>query len=462
MAAPTALTAAKNAKLDVVTATTRSLLQYGFEYASTRFSLDLDGIDAYNALAARHYAGDVPPYPAILDTSGVELNLSDAPSLEAFVEAGVAYRAEVMDGHMVLVSQIAACATVGAVDAITDDRGEVPPEMTPPLVAGTVNNPASVQEKPKAKVRWKLYCVDLGDKVLPGHCGSRVRVCNLFQTTTATISPCKDADRCCQTCNFYRKGEYKKPPPPPARKNPKLVYPVAVNVAADAPRSGPRLLLSAAVGANGRKWLEITRPLMETYAAKCGAVFEAITDGDENYPLGEKFRIAEYLGRYDRLVFFDADVVVAPDAPDLFDLVPSTHVGVRDDWPWMCVEAGVNVSRAWMDPEIRAIRKAADRPGPLVSTCYNTGVLVLSSQHAGLFDPPKVPLPKYHCTEQHWFNLNVLDQQPAVYELPWEMHWHPFIDRKRERTAGVKVWHLAGESDREEKLRRLVSEIAVA
>ena len=461
MAAPTALTAAKNAKLDVVTATTRSLLQYGFEYASTRFSLDLDGIDAYNALAARHYAGDVPPYPAILDTSGVELNLSDAPSLEAFVEAGVAYRAEVMDGHMVLVSQIAACATVGAVDAITDDRGEVPMEAHPPLVAGTVDRPATVQSPPKEKVRWKLHCVDLGDKVLPGHCGSRVRVCNLFQTTTATISPCKEADRCCQTCHFYRKGEYKRPAPPPARKNPKLVYPVAVRPA-EGPRAGPRLLLSAAVGANGRKWLEITRPLMETYAAKCGAVFEAITDGDENYPLGEKFRIAEYLGRYDRVVFLDADVVVAPDAPDLFNAVPSTHVGVRDDWPWMCVEAGVNVTRAWMDPEIRAIRKAADRPGPVVSTCYNTGVLVLSSQHAGLFDPPKVPLPKYHCTEQHWFNLNVLDQQPAVYELPWEMHWHPFIDRKRERTAGVKVWHLAGESDREEKLRRLVSEIAVA
>ena len=281
MAAPTALTAAKNAKLDVVTATTRSLLQYGFEYASTRFSLDLDGIDAYNALAARHYAGDVPPYPAILDTSGVELNLSDAPSLEAFVEAGVAYRAEVMDGHMVLVSQIAACATVGAVDAITDDRGEVPMEAHPPLVAGTVDRPATVQSPPKEKVRWKLHCVDLGDKVLPGHCGSRVRVCNLFQTTTATISPCKEADRCCQTCHFYRKGEYKRPAPPPARKNPKLVYPVAVRPA-EGPRAGPRLLLSAAVGANGRKWLEITRPLMETYAAKCGAVFEAITDGDEN------------------------------------------------------------------------------------------------------------------------------------------------------------------------------------
>jgi hypothetical protein len=459
MSIPTDLTTAKAAKMDAVGSTTRDLLGYGFEYASARFSLDTDGSDVFAALAALHYAGASPPYPPALDTNGVEMNLADAASLEAFVEAGVVYRSEVMDGHIALVSQIAACTTVGAVDAITDDRAEVPPEMTPPLVAGTVNNPAPAPDKPKPKVRWKLHCVDLGDKVFPGVCGSRVRNCTLFQTTTATISPCPEAERCCQTCNFFRQGEYKKPEPPPARKNPKLVYPVAVKPA-EGPRSGPRLLLSAAVGANGKKWLEITRPLMETYAAKCGAAFEVITDGDESYPLGEKWRIAEYLGRYDRVVFLDADVVVAPDTPDLFNLVPSTHVGVRDDWPWSCVQSGTNVLRAWLDPEIRAIRKAANRPGPLLSTVYNTGVLVLSSQHAGLFDPPKVPLPKFHCTEQHWFNLNVMDQQPAVYELPWELHWHPFIDRKRERTAGVKVWHLAGESDRAEKLKRLVSEIA--
>lgn len=456
MATPTDLTTAKAAKMDAVGSTTRDLLGYGFEHASTRFSLDTDGSDVFAALAALHYAGAAPPYPTALDTSGVGYTPTTAADLENMVEAGVAYRSEVMDGHIALVSQIAACTTVGQVDAVTDDRGEVPPEMTPPLVAGTANNPAPVQEKPK-KVRWKLHCVDLGDKVFPGVCGSRVRDCNLFHTTTATISPCPEAERCCQTCNFYRKGEYRKPEPPPARKNPKLVYPVAVNKP-DGDKLGKRLVLTAGVGARGREWLEITRPLMEKYALRCDAAFAAITDGDEDYPLGEKWRIAEYLGWYDRVVFLDADVVVAPDAPDLFDVVPNTHVGVRDDWPWLCVEAGVNVTRAWMDPEVRAIRKAANRPGPLLSTVYNTGVLVLSSQHAGLFDPPEVPLPKFHCTEQHWFNLNVLDQQPAVYELPWELHWHPFIDRKRERTAGVKVWHFAGEPDRAELLRRKVAE----
>jgi hypothetical protein len=52
MSIPTDLTTAKAAKMDAVGSTTRDLLGYGFEHASTRFSLDTDGSDVFAALAA--------------------------------------------------------------------------------------------------------------------------------------------------------------------------------------------------------------------------------------------------------------------------------------------------------------------------------------------------------------------------------------------------------------------------
>ncbi|MFO0849162.1 MAG: hypothetical protein U0871_11505 [Gemmataceae bacterium] len=76
-----------------------------------------------------------------------------------------------------------------------------------------------------------------------------------------------------------------------------------------------------------------------------------------------------------------------------------------------------------------------------------------------MFLPPAVPVPVLHCTEQHWTNLLFREQGVAHFELPWGLHWHPFIDPAREKVEGVKVWHLAGERLRGERLRAKVREL---
>jgi hypothetical protein len=443
----TELTAAKLAKIAALDATTESLLAAGFPFAGTSFSLGKDNRDAFAGLLVPAVRRDAPPYPGIVDVDGVSYTPPTLTDLTDMVEAGREFYHSVAVPHLELVGEVANATTVEAVDAVTDDRA------LPGDTEG--RSPATFARPAPKKVRWKLNCVSLGDKVDPAKCGSRVYRCDLFQTTTAQVSRCDDAERCCQDCRFFVQGERKLQKPP---ADPKVVRPVKADKPGD--WVGGRLVLTAAVGGNGKKWLAITRPLMEAYAARVGAAFDVLTGGDENYPLGEKWRIGGYVRRYDRVLFLDADVVVAPDCPDLFAAVPEDRLGVRDDWPWLCTEVGTQVTRDWMEPEIRNIRAYAGRPGPFPSTCYNTGVMVLSPRHAPLFDPPAKPLPKYHCTEQHWFNLNVLDQAPPVSELPWELHWHPFIDRKWARTAGVKVWHFAGEKDRERLLRQKVSEFS--
>jgi hypothetical protein len=231
--------------------------------------------------------------------------------------------------------------------------------------------------------------------------------------------------------------------------------PVPVLALAPPPRERPggRCVATCAVGPVGRAWLAVTGPHLGAYAARLGVPFEVITgpDGDP-YPLRHKWRLADLLGRYDRVAYIDADAIPAPDCPDLFEAVPESHVGVLDDWPHL-------ERTAWIGPEIEAIRRAVGRPGPPVRTCYNTGVLVLSAIHRPLFEPPDRPIPGFHCAEQHWFNVRVQETGLPVFALPPELHWHPFVDPRRERLASAKLVHLAGEPDRAAKLRQLADRL---
>lgn len=219
------------------------------------------------------------------------------------------------------------------------------------------------------------------------------------------------------------------------------------------PRPGGLAVVTAAVGPIGRAYLAAAGPTQLAYAKRVGADYRVIAGPDaEVYPLRWKWRVWDYLGWYDRVLFLDADVVLGPDCPDLFAAVPPGVVGARDDWSHL-------KSHDWLVTEGRAVAAAAGLGLADVRTCWNTGVMVLSAAHRPLVGPPAEPLPAFHCTEQHLFNLRARDLAAPVVDLPWGLHWHPYMDRKRERTAGVHVWHLAGEVNRAAKLHRLVRDL---
>jgi hypothetical protein len=211
---------------------------------------------------------------------------------------------------------------------------------------------------------------------------------------------------------------------------------------------------SCAVGPVGRSWLAVTGPLFERYAARVGARYEVLTGPDADpYPLRHKFKLAELLDRYDRVVYLDADVVLGPDCPDLFAEVPETHVGALDEWPWLG-------RPAWVQAEVEAVAAAAGLPppGPL-ARYFNTGVLVLSAAHRGAVEPPPVPIPHLHCAEQHHVNLRLAALGLPTWPLPLRLHWHPWADPARAHTAGVQVWHFAAEPDRPAKLAAKAAEL---
>jgi hypothetical protein len=242
---------------------------------------------------------------------------------------------------------------------------------------------------------------------------------------------------------------------PPRVRDGKWAVPLpAPLVLPDAARPGGRAVVSLAAGPTGREWLAVAGPSHVAAARRWGAAYRVIP-GPHNdpFPMRLKWGLSNLLRWYDRVVFLDADVLVAPDCPDLFALVPAGAVGVRDDWPHL-------TKTAWVVEEMAAVRAAAGLPPRPAVTCYNTGVLVLDAAHAGLVAAPPAELPSHHCAEQHWFNVRVEEEAPAVFPLPPELHWLPLMGEAAR--ARAKVRHLAGQVDRTRKLAEAAAEMGLA
>jgi hypothetical protein len=125
-----------------------------------------------------------------------------------------------------------------------------------------------------------------------------------------------------------------------------------------------------------KEMTDITHPIMREYAKKIGADFIVL---DDNKGLHHHYRILQFydlFDTYDRIISMDSDVIIAPDCPNLFEVVPEDKIGtVYEDI----------FSRKW-DRQMR-ILKAQQQFGNLNWTggYINTGVAVFSKCHRELF-----------------------------------------------------------------------------
>lgn len=183
-----------------------------------------------------------------------------------------------------------------------------------------------------------------------------------------------------------------------------------------------KAIVSAAFGNRYLKMASVTYPTMASYAKSVGAEFIPLKE--RRYPQvagqWEKLQLRDALDQYDRVIWFDSDVIVRPGAQDLFEMVGEETFGAWDEGP----------SQSWDYAEF--IDQWSKRTG--VPTAYpgihlNTGVIVFSKLHRPLFeDPPAFPT-DHHVQmlwDQGWINYRL-----AVLGLRWMNigHWfnHMFI-----------------------------------
>jgi len=142
-------------------------------------------------------------------------------------------------------------------------------------------------------------------------------------------------------------------------------------------------IVTIVLGQDSRKQFKIARPYFLSYANKIKAELILITkttiNGYSNH--FEKFQMRNLLRDYDRILYLDCDILIHPLCPNIFDIVPETHVGgVYDN----------ETNSSNFNNRKNEVIKVQKGLGPVSwkTGYFNSGVIVLSKIHDNLFSNP--------------------------------------------------------------------------
>lgn len=147
-----------------------------------------------------------------------------------------------------------------------------------------------------------------------------------------------------------------------------------------------KIITTVAIGEKGQKWADITHPWIRRYAESCGADFFSLSGSSLHnlWPGFSKLLLGRLLEDYDRLIYVDSDILISPNAPNLFDLVPIDNVGAtRIDH--LTPHEAPAVANGWIKNDIKLTQLMFGQAG-WSDTYYNSGTLVFSKAHREIFE----------------------------------------------------------------------------
>jgi hypothetical protein len=143
------------------------------------------------------------------------------------------------------------------------------------------------------------------------------------------------------------------------------------------------------------------------YASRLNADYIVLERSIFPHPHYDKWQIADVLKDYKRVIYLDADVIVRPDCPDLFVVVPPDEVGGENELLTYPQQA-------------EHFTTFAKRLGLVSLGCpfyLNAGVLVVSACHRSLFREPEEVFMDLPWPEQTHFNVRLQQERVAVCSL---------------------------------------------
>ncbi|MBL7076035.1 MAG: hypothetical protein ISS31_01060 [Kiritimatiellae bacterium] len=182
--------------------------------------------------------------------------------------------------------------------------------------------------------------------------------------------------------------------------------------------SEKRAIVTLAIGPSAAAMYELAAPFMQYYARATGAEFVPIRESKINVHSAnmEKFQMHAMLDVYDRLAFFDVDILVQPVTPNLFDLVPSDRLGIVYDDP-ANDEKSTNHAR-----EIRWAQQSLGDVG-WRRGYFNSGVMVLSKCHQSILsNPADRERLRSRYADQSLINYNVRKHRVPIFRLDTKLN----------------------------------------
>jgi len=208
----------------------------------------------------------------------------------------------------------------------------------------------------------------------------------------------------------------------------------------------------------GKTVFNLAMPTIEAYCRRYGLALEVISEPrfrvcleGSNYQaeIFEKFRAGEMLAKYDRILRLDCDVLVSCKCPNIFDVVPETHVGV--------VFEDVGGRAAQRREQMECVARSFELAPWGSRRYFNSGVVVASQCHREMFMLAEDDLHAIRtrdlagCKEQNLLNLRVRESGFPVYGLDFRYnHLSMFSERwnRRARRRDSFILHYAGSQRR--------------
>ena len=172
------------------------------------------------------------------------------------------------------------------------------------------------------------------------------------------------------------------------------------------------LVLTIAIGDFYNEVSKYTIPTIKAYANKFGADFLCITDGDTKYASQKwkKFSIYELLDNYKRILYVDIDILIRDDAPNIFDIVPETKLGMFNEGKYANRLEFIKQASEYYNESIKNWK----------GNFYNSGVMVIPRKYKSIF---KLPIGvDYVETDQPYINLRILNDNIDMYDLDFKFN----------------------------------------
>lgn len=179
------------------------------------------------------------------------------------------------------------------------------------------------------------------------------------------------------------------------------------------------LVLTISIGEYYNKVAELTLPSIKKYAEKIGADFLNIDGHNPEYITQKwnKFHIHNLLNKYNRIIYFDIDLIIREDCPNLFDVVPENKLGMFNEGRFEARYPWVEQASEYYDEPVKKWN----------GKFYNSGVMVISRIHKQIFKLPKGI--DFVETDQPYINLRIINDKVEMYDLDFRFNRMDMLDK---------------------------------
>lgn len=183
-------------------------------------------------------------------------------------------------------------------------------------------------------------------------------------------------------------------------------------------------IMTIVAGPKYQKIWEMNESFFNSYADRIGADLLVLKDIPSHLPSPHwaKFSIYELLKKqYSRIAFIDADILIRPDTPSLFDVVPEDEFGIFNE--------GFYTPRSICLHEVKKVYDV-DLPNWNGKDYYNTGVMVVSRKHRHIFKVNDAIKPlRNSFGEQTYLNMRIMQSGEKVHLLNHRYNRMSIMDR---------------------------------